>query len=102
MRVVLRGNLNLLGITQPIQIPAKRKTSTIKITTLQRNARITAPASIAPIAMQALMAMAMERICLIPNLEDLLESLSLLIALGMDTVRGVGLNKAKFELVIFL
>jgi len=48
------------------------------------------------------MAMATERICLIPNLEDLLESLSRLIDLGMDTVSGVDLNQIKFELVIFL
>jgi len=87
---------------QPTQIPAKRKTSTTKSTTLQRNARVTAPASIAPIARQAPMAMATERICLIPNLEDLLESLSRLIDLGMDTVSGVDLNQIKFELVIFL
>lgn len=76
--------------------------STTKSITLQKNARATAPASIAPIAMQALMAMVTERICLIPNLEDLFESLSLLTELGMEVASGVGLNKVEFELVIFL
>lgn len=102
MPVNLRGNLSLLSITQPTQTPVKRKTSITKSITLQINERATAPASIAPIAMQALMAMVTERICLIPNLEDLFESLSLLTEPGMEVASGVGLNEVEFEPVIFL